>query len=207
LEVWPARESIAADLIVIAGNAAVEKAAKAGGYDAKVSFTPGRGDATQEETEVHSFDFLEPKTDGFRNYVRKPIMPIEDHLVDRAQLLTLSAPEMTVLVGGLRALQVGDDKLGVLITRPGTLSNDYFVNLLDMGVKWSAAGGDNLFEGGPKTGQEMDRHARRPHLWARTHSLSTGGSLQRQRREEEVRDGLRRRLSNLMNLDQFDLKK
>jgi len=127
-----------ADLIVLGGCAAVEKAAKAGGVDVKVPFTPGRADATQDETEIESFAWLEPKADGFRNYVRRPIMSIEEHLVDRTQLLNLTAPEMTVLVGGLRVLQVGDDKLGVLTTRPGVLSNDFFVNLLDMGVKWSA---------------------------------------------------------------------
>jgi catalase-peroxidase len=138
-----------ADLIVLAGSAAIEKAAKAGGFDVKVPFTPGRADATQEETEVESFAWLEPKADGFRNYVRKPIMSIEEHLVDRAQLLGLSAPEMTALIGGLRVLQVGDDKLGVLTDKPGTLSNDFFVNLLDMGVKWTAVSDkyDNLFEG------------------------------------------------------------
>ncbi len=137
-----------ADLIVLAGGVAVEKAAKAGGVDVKVPFTPGRADATQDETEIESFAWLEPKADGFRNYVRKPIMSVEEHLVDRAQLLNLSAPEMTALIGGLRVLQVGDDKLGVLTTKPGTLSNDFFVNLLDMGVKWTAvAGKDNLFEG------------------------------------------------------------
>ena len=138
-----------ADLIVLGGNAAVEKAAKAGGVDVKVPFTPGRADATQDETEVESFAWLEPKADGFRNYVRKPIMAIEEHLVDRAQLLNLSAPEMTALVGGLRVLQVGDAKLGVLTSKPGTLSNDFFVNLLDMGTKWTAVADkyDNLFEG------------------------------------------------------------
>ena len=138
-----------ADIIVLGGNAAVEKAAKAGGVDVKVPFTPGRADATQEETEVESFAWLEPKADGFRNYVRKPIMAIEEHLVDRAQLLNLSAPEMTALVGGLRVLQVGDAKLGVLTNKPGTLSNDFFVNLLDMGTKWTAVADkyDNLFEG------------------------------------------------------------
>ena len=138
-----------ADLIVLGGAAAIEKAAKDGGYNVKVPFTPGRGDATQEETEVHSFEFLNPKADGFRNYVRRPIMAIEEHLVDRAQLLELTAPEMTALIGGLRVLQVGDEKLGVLTARPGVLSNDFFVNLLDMGTKWKAVdpNNDNLFEG------------------------------------------------------------
>ncbi|MEQ1818413.1 MAG: peroxidase family protein, partial [Terricaulis sp.] len=130
-----------ADLIVIGGNAAIEKAAKDGGVNITVPFTPGRADATAEETETHSFEYLNPKADGFRNYVRKPIMAVEEHLVDRAQLLELSAPEMTVLIGGLRVLQVGDDKLGVLTSKPGTLSNDFFVNLLDMGVQWKGVGG------------------------------------------------------------------
>src|SRR5689334_940122 len=130
-----------ADLIVLGGNAAVEKAAKDGGVSVRVPFTPGRGDATQEETELHSFEYLNPKADGFRNYVRKPIMSTEEHLIDRAQLLELSAPEMTVLVGGLRVLGVGDGKLGVLTSKPGTLTNDFFVNLLDMGVKWKGVDG------------------------------------------------------------------
>jgi catalase-peroxidase len=156
-----------ADLIVLGGNAAIEKAAKDGGVDVKVPFTPGRADATQEETEVHSFEYLNPKADGFRNYVRKPIMPIEDHLVDRAQLLELTAPELTVLIGGLRVLQVGDDKHGVLTTRSRrTLSNDFFVNLLDMGVKWKGVGGSKKVRRPRPQDQrrEVDRHARRPHL-------------------------------------------
>jgi catalase-peroxidase len=197
-----------ADLIVLAGNAAVEKAAKAGGYDVKVPFAPGRGDATQEETEIESFAWLEPKADGFRNYVRKPIMPIEDHLVDRAQLLDLSGPEMTVLVGGLRVLQVGDDKLGVLTTRPGVLSNDFFVNLLDMGVKWSAAGGDNLFEGKDrKTGQVK---------WTGTRADLIFGSHSQLRalaevygasdaKEKFVKDFVAA-WAKVMNLDRFDLR-
>ncbi len=130
-----------ADLIVLGGVAAIEKAAKDGGVPVKVPFTPGRAAATQEETEVHSFEFLNPKADGFRNYVRKPIMPIEDHLIDRAQLLELTAPEMTVLIGGLRVLQVGHDRHGVFTNRPGVLTNDFFLNLLDMGVKWKGING------------------------------------------------------------------
>jgi catalase-peroxidase len=198
-----------ADLIVLGGNAAIEKAAKAGGYDVKVPFSSGRGDATQAETEIESFAWLEPKADGFRNYVRKPIMPIEDHLVDRAQLLNLTGPEMTVLVGGLRVLQVGDDKLGVLTTRPGTLSNDFFVNLLDMGVKWSAAGGDNLFEGKDrKTGQVK---------WTGTRADLIFGSHSQLRAIAEVygaNDAKRKFVDDfvaawakVMNLDRFDLKK
>jgi catalase-peroxidase len=137
-----------ADLIVLGGGAAIEKAAKDGGVTVKVPFTPGRADATQEETEVHSFEYLNPKADGFRNYSRAPIMSIEDHLVDRAQLLELSAPELTVLIGGLRVLQAGDDKLGVLTSKPGVLSNDFFVNLLDMGTQWKGVNGSQeTFEG------------------------------------------------------------
>ncbi|HRP10319.1 MAG TPA: catalase/peroxidase HPI [Terricaulis sp.] len=130
-----------ADLIVLGGNVAIEKAAKAGGFDVKVPFNSGRADATQEETEIESFAWLEPKADGFRNYVRAPIMTTEEHLIDRAQLLNLTAPELTALIGGLRVLQVGHDKHGVLTTRPGTLSNDFFVNLLDMGSKWAGING------------------------------------------------------------------
>ncbi len=137
-----------ADLIVLAGSAAVEKAAQAGGVAVKVPFTAGRMDAAQEQTEVESFAHLEPRADGFRNYLRAPIMTAEEHLVDRAQLLTLSAPEMTVLVGGLRVLNVGQPEHGVLTDRPGTLTNDYFVNLLDMGTKWTGVDGrEGTFEG------------------------------------------------------------
>jgi catalase-peroxidase len=137
-----------ADLIVLGGASAIEKAAKAGGYDVKVPFTPGRTDASQEQTEVESFTWLEPKADGFRNYLRQPIMTAEEHLIDRAQLLALTAPEMTVLVGGLRVLKVGQPEHGVLTTRPETLSNDYFVNLLDMSTKWKGVDGtEGVFEG------------------------------------------------------------
>jgi catalase-peroxidase len=160
-----------ADLIVLGGTAAVEKAAKDAGHDVKVGFTPGRADATQEETEVESFAWLEPKADGFRNYVRKPIMAIEEHLVDRAQLLELTGPEMTVLVGGLRALGVGDAKLGVLTKTPGKLNNDYFVNLLDMGTKWTAVPGqDNLFEGKDRSSGQTKWNATRADLIFGSHS-------------------------------------
>ena len=128
-----------ADLIVLGGNAAVEQAAKKGGHDIKVPFTPGRTDATQEQTDIESFELLEPIADGFRNYTKKRYaVPAEDLVLDRAQQLRLSAPEMTVLVGGMRALgaNVGDSKHGVLTDRPGTLSNDFFANLLDMDTEW-----------------------------------------------------------------------
>jgi catalase-peroxidase len=140
-----------ADLIVLGGAAAIEKAAKAGGHDVKVPFTPGRMDASQEQTDVDSFAPLEPVADGFRNYLRgKQLMSPEEALVDRAQLLTLTAPELTVLVGGLRVLgaNAGQSKHGVFTKRPETLTNDFFINLLDMSTQWQpSAGSEGLYEG------------------------------------------------------------
>ncbi|MGI5471794.1 catalase/peroxidase HPI [Streptomyces sp. CA-132043] len=140
-----------ADLIVLGGSAAVEKAAKDAGIDIQVPFTPGRVDATEEHTDAESFAALEPVADGFRNYLGKDSrLPAEFLLVDRANLLTLSAPEMTVLVGGLRVLGANYDgsKTGVLTETPGTLTNDFFVNLLDMGTAWSSTSADQTaFEG------------------------------------------------------------
>jgi catalase-peroxidase len=135
-----------ADLVVLAGNVGVEKAAKAAGFDIEVPFSPGRGDATQEQTDVDSFSYLEPKADGFRNYAGKGLgLPAEYHLIDRANLLGLSAPQMTALVGGLRVLgtNVGGTKLGVLTDRPGALTTDFFVNLLDMSTAWSPSPADD----------------------------------------------------------------
>ena len=140
-----------ADLIVLGGCAAVEAAAKKVGHDVKVPFTPGRTDASQEQTDVASFAAMEPAADGFRNYIRKAIqIPAEEMLVDRAQLMTLTAPEMTVLIGGMRALNanVGASTHGVFTSRPETLTNDYFVNLLDMRTEWKAsATTEGVFEG------------------------------------------------------------
>ncbi|MFT4716446.1 MAG: catalase-peroxidase [Paracoccaceae bacterium] len=140
-----------ADMIILGGAAAVESAAKAGGHNVSVPFTPGRTDATQAQTDVESVAMLEPAADGFRNYQKTTYkVSAEELLIDRAQLLTLSAPEMTVLVGGLRALDanVGQSQDGVLTEKPGTLSNDFFVNLLDMGTVWTPILGDqNRFEG------------------------------------------------------------
>ncbi|RVD66344.1 catalase-peroxidase, partial [Mesorhizobium sp. M4A.F.Ca.ET.029.04.2.1] len=139
-----------ADLIVLGGVAAVEKAAKDGGHDVKVPFTPGRTDASQEQTDIVSFAALEPVADGFRNYARgKQVLSVEALLVDRAQLLTLTAPELTVLVGGLRVLgaNTGKSKHGVFTDRPGTLTNDFFVNLLSMATIWDpASGSDGVYE-------------------------------------------------------------
>jgi catalase-peroxidase len=140
-----------ADLIVLGGGAAIEKAAKAGGRDVKVPFTPGRMDASQEQTDADSFAPLEPRADGFRNYVggKRQFMLPEEALLDRAQLLRLTAPEMTALVGGLRVLgaNAGQSKHGVFTKRPETLTNDFFVNLLDMGAQWQPAGSEGVYEG------------------------------------------------------------
>jgi catalase-peroxidase len=140
-----------ADLIVLGGCAAVEEAAKKAGHDVKVPFLPGRTDAKQEQTDVASFAVLEPIADGFRNYLRKGHEEFAaELLVDRANLLTLTAPEMTVLIGGLRALNAnfGQSEHGVFTKRPGTLNNDFFVNLLDMNTKWQkSAASEGMLEG------------------------------------------------------------
>jgi len=140
-----------ADVIVLGGCAAVEEAAKRAGHKVKLPFSPGRTDASQKQTDVHSFAVMEPVADGFRNYLRSgQVLSAEELLVDRAQLLTLTGPEMTVLVGGMRALNanVGQAEHGVLTNRPETLTNDFFVNLLDMNTKWQASStSDGVFEG------------------------------------------------------------
>jgi catalase-peroxidase len=145
------RQVSLADLIVLGGSAAVEKAAKDGGVDVKVPFTPGRMDASQAQTDVESFAPLEPRADGFRNYIngKRQFMMPEEALVDRAQLLRLTGPEMTVLVGGLRVLgaNAGNSKHGVFTKKPETLTNDFFVNLLDMSTEWQPAGSDGVYEG------------------------------------------------------------
>jgi len=147
-----------ADLIVLGGCAAVEEAAKKAGHDVKIAFSPGRTDASQEQTDVHSFSVMEPIADGFRNYLRSgQPLSAEELLLDRAQLLTLTAPEMTVLVGGMRALNAnyGQAKHGVFTNRPETLTNDFFVNLLDMRTKWELSStSEGLYEGRDRaTGQ------------------------------------------------------
>jgi catalase-peroxidase len=147
-----------ADLIVLASCAGVEQAAKKAGHEVTVPFTPGRMDASQEQTDVASFAVLEPVADGFRNYLKtKFSVSAEELLVDRAQLLTLTAPEMTVLIGGLRVLNTnfGQTQHGVFTKRPGTLTNDFFVNLLDMGTEWKAVSdAKDIFEGrDSKTGE------------------------------------------------------
>ena len=140
-----------ADLIVLGGSAAIEKAAKDAGFDFEVPFTPGRMDASQDQTDVDSFEVMEPIADGFRNYAKDVYsVPAEGLLIDKAQLLTLTAPEMTVLVGGMRVLGAnhGGTAHGVFTTRPGQLTNDFFVNLVDMGTAWQPVDKDEqLFEG------------------------------------------------------------
>jgi len=140
-----------ADLIVLAGGAGVEQAARNAGFDVEVPFAPGRTDASQEQTDVESFANLEPRADGFRNYLGKDNqLPAEYLLIDKANLLTLSAPQMTVLAGGLRVLGTNYDgsKLGVFTTTPGSLTNDFFINLLDMGMTWQPTAEDaTTFEG------------------------------------------------------------
>ena len=163
-----------ADLIVLGGCAAIEKAAKGGGHDVKVPFTPGRMDASQDQTDIDFFAPLEPAADGFRNYVRgEPRLSPEEMLVDRAQLLTLTAPEMTVLVGGLRVLgaNAGQSTHGVFTKQSETLTNDFFVNLLDMSTDWQpAAGADGVYEGRDRKTREIKWTATRVDLIFGSHS-------------------------------------
>jgi len=147
-----------ADLIVLGGCAAIEQAAKNAGYDVQVPFTPGRTDASAEQTDVGAFAVLEPTADGFRNYVAKGQVPAEHLLIDQANLLTLTAPELTVLVGGMRVLSANaqQSQVGVLTARPGSLTNDYFVNLLDLGTTWKATSeAEETFEGRDATTGEL----------------------------------------------------
>jgi catalase-peroxidase len=199
-----------ADLIVLGGCAAVEKAAKAAGHDVKVPFTPGRTDASQEQTDAPSFAPLEPLADGFRNYYRNEhLMSPEEALIDKAQLLTLTGPEMTVLVGGLRVLgaNAGGTKHGVFTKRPETLTNDFFLNLLDMGTQWQAAGGENLYEG-------RDRKTKAPKWTATRVDLIFGSHSQLRAlaevyacadaKEKFVKDFVAA-WAKVMNADRFDL--
>jgi catalase-peroxidase len=198
-----------ADLIVLGGGAAVEKAAKDAGVDAKVPFAPGRTDASQEQTDVQSFAPLEPLADGFRNYHRSQhLMSPEEALVDKAQLLTLTAPEMTVLVGGLRVLGAnsGGGKHGVFTKQPGKLTNDFFLNLLDMRTEWQAAGGD-VYEGRDRKTKEVKWTATRVDLIFGSHSqlraiAEVYGSADS--KEKFVKD-FAAAWAKVMNADRFDL--
>lgn len=200
-----------ADLIVLAGNAAVEVAARNAGQDVKVPFAPGRMDASQEQTDVESMGYLEPAADGFRNYLkRKYTVSTESLLIDKAQLLTLTAPELTVLIGGMRALDTNFDgsKHGVFTSRPGVLTNDFFVNLLDMGTQWKAMSDDReLYIGTDrKTGQPK---------WTATRADLVFGSNSELRAIAEVYGSADAQgkfvkdfvaaWTKVMNLDRFDL--
>jgi catalase-peroxidase len=199
-----------ADLIVLGGGAAIEKAAKAAGYDVKVPFTPGRMDASQEQTDVESFAPLEPVADGFRNYLRgKQLMLPEEALVDRAQLLRLTGPEMTVLVGGLRVLgaNAGQSKHGVFTKRPETLTNDFFVNLLDMRTQWQPVGSDGVYEGRDRNGKEVKWTGTRVDLIFGSHSqLRALAEVYAcaDAKEKFVKDFVAA-WSKVMNLDRFEL--
>ena len=202
-----------ADAIVLAGTAAVEKAAKDAGFNAKVPFTGGRGDATQEWTDVESFDVMEPVADGFRNYLKtKHSVPTEELLIDRAQLLGLSAPEMTVLLGGLRVLGANhkDRPEGVLTNRKGQLTNDFFVNLLDDDTFWKVVddSGDELFVGYDRGGkQEKWRATRTDLIFGSNSQLRATAEVYAERGNEEkfVRDFIAA-WTKVMNADRFDLK-
>ncbi|SPO66260.1 catalase/peroxidase HPI [Pseudomonas sp. JV241A] len=201
-----------ADLIVLAGSAAVEQAAKNAGVNIAVPFTPGRMDASQEQTDVESFGFLEPVADGFRNYLKNSYrVPAEALLIDKAQLLTLSAPEMTVLVGGLRVLGAngGQSKHGVFTQQPGTLSNDFFVNLLDMGVEWKPVSAANeAFEGRDrKTGAVKWTGTRVDLVFGSNSQLRALSEFyaSADAKEQFVTDFVAA-WTKVMNLDRFDLK-
>jgi catalase-peroxidase len=200
-----------ADLVVLAGCAGVEQAAKNAGHDTVVPFTPGRADALQEHTDVHSFGFLEPIADGFRNYLKsKYTVSAEALLVDRAQLLTLTAPEMTVLVGGMRVLNtnVGQTKHGVFTKRPEALTNDFFMNLLDMGTEWKAvAGGTDEFEGHDRKTGEVRWTGTRVDLLFGSHAQLRALSEVYASSDAQatfVRDFVAA-WNKVMNLDRFDL--
>jgi catalase-peroxidase len=200
-----------ADLIVLGGCAAVEQAAQRAGHDVTVPFVPGRTDASQEQTDVESFAVLEPAADGFRNYFRAgEKLPAETLLLDRANLLTLTAPEMTVLIGGMRALNAnfGRSQHGVFTGRPETLSNDFFVNLLDMAIQWKAsASAEDVFEGRDRATGEVK--------WTATPVDLVFGSNSQLRAISEVyaADDAKEKFVGdfvaawvkVMNLDRFDL--
>ncbi len=205
------KEVSLADLIVLGGCAAIEKAAKAAGHNVKVPFTPGRMDASQEQTDVDSFAPLEPTADGFRNYLRgEQPLSAEELLVDRAQLLTLTAPEMTVLVGGLRVLgaNVGRSTHGVFTKRPETLTNDFFVNLLDMSTQWQpSANSEGVYEGRDRKTNELKWTGTRVDLIFGSHSqLRALAEVYAcaDSKEKFVKDFVAA-WTKVMNLDRFDL--
>jgi len=199
-----------ADLIVLAGGAAVEKAAKDAGFDVEVPFAPGRTDASLDQTDVESFANLEPRADGFRNYIGKGVrLPAEYLLLDKANLLTLTAPEMTVLVGGLRALGANHDgsKLGVFTSTPGTLTNEFFTNLLDMGTTWQPTSEDaTTFEGRDATGKVKWTGSRVDLVFGSNSELRALAEVYASddAKEKFVTDFVAA-WTKVMNLDRFDL--
>ncbi len=201
-----------ADLIVLAGCAGVEKAAKDGGHDITVPFTPGRMDASQEQTDTHSFSFLEPIADGFRNYMKtKYSVTAEQMLVDRSQLLTLTAPEMTVLIGGMRVMDTNYDgsKHGVFTNTPGALTNDFFVNLLNIRTVWTSIDeGDDLFEGKDRTtGEKKYTGTRNDLVFGSNSELRAIAEVyaSSDSKSKFVNDFVAA-WNKVMNLDRFDLK-
>jgi catalase-peroxidase len=201
-----------ADLIVLGGVAAVEKAAKDAGHDVEVPFTPGRMDASAEQTDEESFEPLEPKADGFRNYLQSTSdkIPTESLLIDRAQLLTLTAPEMTVLLAGMRALNANynQTKHGIFTDKPGTLTNDFFVKLLDMNIKWKPASeNEQIYEGRDRKTDELKRTATRVDLVFGSNSQLRAlaeAYAQDDSKEKFVMDFVKA-WDKVMNLDRFDL--
>ena len=204
------KEVSLADLIVLGGCAGVEEAAKKSGHDVKVPFTPGRADALEEQTDIESFGVLEPIADGFRNYLTANVASAEELLVDRSQLLTLTAPEMTVLLGGMRVLgtNYGQSQHGVFTKSPETLSNDFFVNLLDLGTTWKATSeNQNVFEGRDRATGELKWTGTRVDLIFGSNSelraiAEVYGSVDS--KEQFVNDFVAA-WSKVMNLDRFDL--
>jgi catalase-peroxidase len=201
-----------ADLIVLAGCAAVEQAAKGAGHDLAVPFTPGRADATAEQTDVDSFAVLEPRVDGFRNYARpREPMPLEHGLLDRAYMLSLTAPELTVLIGGMRVLDtnVGQSQHGVLTERPGTLTNDFFINLLDMQTEWTRSDSEeHVYEGRYRGSGELRWTATTVDLVFGSHSQLRALAevyASNDANEKFVRDFVAV-WDKVMNLDRFDLR-
>ncbi|MGH7818224.1 MAG: peroxidase family protein, partial [Candidatus Binatia bacterium] len=198
-----------ADVIVLGGCAAVEQAAKNAGHNVTVPFAPGRMDASQEQTDVESFAVLEPTADGFRNYIRGGELPPEVRLLDRANLLTLTAPEMTVLIGGMRALNanVGQSKHGIFTDRPETLTNDFFVNLLDSGTEWKASSTESVYEGRDRATGKLKRTATAVDLVFGSNSELRALSevyASDDSKEKFVRDFVAA-WNKVMNLDRFEL--
>ena len=201
-----------ADLIVLGGSVGIEKAAKNAGKKIKVLFIPGRGDASQDQTDIHSFNLLEPQADGFRNYVKgKYSLSAEEMLVDRANLMKLTAPEMTVLIGGMRVLGTNFDNSnnGVFTKKPGKLTNDFFVNLLDMNTMWKETSNkENLFEGRDrKTGKVKWKGTRADLIFGSNSQLRAFAEVyaSEDSKEKFLNDFVAAWIK-VMNLDRFDLK-